>query len=47
MSSKSKGGLIHCSDFISLKGRLIIGQKDAREIIYSGGPQKTLYWDTN
>jgi hypothetical protein len=46
MPSKSKGGLIHCSDFISLKGRLVIGQKDAREIIYPGGPQKTPYWDT-
>jgi hypothetical protein len=38
MPLKSKGGLIHCSDFISLKGRLIIGQKDAQEIIYLGGP---------
>jgi hypothetical protein len=24
----------------------VISQKDAREIIYPGGPQKTLYWDT-
>jgi hypothetical protein len=29
MPSKSKGGLIHVSDFISLKERLTIGQKDA------------------
>jgi hypothetical protein len=46
MPSKSKGGLIHCSDFISLEGRLTIGQKDARKIIYPGGPQKNAYWDT-
>jgi hypothetical protein len=46
MPSKSKGGLIHCSDFISLKGRLSIGQKDARKIIYPGVPQKIAYWDT-
>ncbi|PVH69714.1 hypothetical protein DL98DRAFT_379349, partial [Cadophora sp. DSE1049] len=46
MPSKSKGGLIHCSDFISLEGRLSIGQKDARKIIYPGGPQKIPYWDT-
>ncbi|PVH68112.1 hypothetical protein DL98DRAFT_633755 [Cadophora sp. DSE1049] len=46
MPSKSKGGLIHCSDFISLEGRLSIGQKDARKIIYPGGPQKIAYWDT-
>jgi hypothetical protein len=45
MPSKSKGGLIHVSDFISLKGRLTIGQKDARKIIYPGGPQKIPYWD--
>jgi hypothetical protein len=38
MPSKSKEGLIHCSDFISLEGRLIIGQKDAQKIIYPGGP---------
>jgi hypothetical protein len=37
MPFKSKEGLIHMSDFISLKGRLTIGQKDAREIIYPGG----------
>jgi hypothetical protein len=43
MLFKSKGGLIHCSDFISLKERLVIGQKDAREIIYPGGSQKTPY----
>jgi len=47
MPLKSKGGLIYCSDFISLEGRLVISQKDAREIIYPGGPQKTPYWDTN
>jgi hypothetical protein len=46
MPSKSKGGLIHCSDFISLEGRLSISQKDARKIIYPGGPQKIAYWDT-
>ena len=46
MPSKSKGGLIHYSDFISLEGRLIISQKDARKIIYPGGSQKTPYWDT-
>jgi hypothetical protein len=46
MPSKSKGGLIHYPDFISLEGRLIIGQKDARKIIYPGGPDKTPYWDT-
>lgn len=46
MPLKSKEGLIHVSDFISLEGRLIIGQKDAREIIYPDGPQKTPYWDT-
>ena len=46
MPLKSKGGLIHCSDFISLEGRLVIGQKDARQIIYSGGPNKTPYSDT-
>ena len=44
MPSKNKGGLIHVSDFISLEGRLAIGQKDAREIIYPGG--QTPYWDT-
>jgi hypothetical protein len=43
MSFKSKEGLIYCSDFISLKERLVIGQKDAREIIYSSGSQKTPY----
>ena len=43
MPSKSKGGLIYCSDFISLKKRLIIGQKDARKIIYLGGSQKIAY----
>jgi hypothetical protein len=43
MPFKSKGGLIYCSDFISLEGRLVIGQKDAWEIIYPGGPQKTPY----
>jgi hypothetical protein len=37
MPSKSKEGLIYCSDFISLKERLIIGQKDARKIIYPEG----------
>ena len=46
MPSKSKGGLIYCSDFISLEGRLTIGQKDARKIIYPGGPQKNAYWNT-
>ena len=46
MPSKSKGDLIYCSDFISLEGRLVIGSKDARKIIYPGGPQKTAYWDT-
>ena len=46
MPSKSKRGLIHVSDFISLEGRLTIGQKDARKIIYPGGPQKVEYWDT-
>jgi hypothetical protein len=43
MPFKSKKGLIYCLDFISLKERLVIGQKDAWEIIYPGGPQKTLY----
>jgi hypothetical protein len=43
MPFKSKEGLIYCSDFISLKRRLVIGQKDAQEIIYSSGPQKTPY----
>jgi hypothetical protein len=37
MPFKSKGGLIHVSDFISLEGRLTIDQKDAQEIIYPGG----------
>jgi hypothetical protein len=37
MPFKSKEDLIHVSDFISLKERLTIGQKDAREIIYPGG----------
>jgi len=46
MPSKLKGGLIYCSNFISLEGRLVIGSKDARKIIYPGGPQKTAYWDT-
>ncbi|PVH67303.1 hypothetical protein DL98DRAFT_603364, partial [Cadophora sp. DSE1049] len=46
MPLKSKGGLIHCSDFISLEGRLVIGLRDARQIIYPGGPNKTPYWDT-
>ena len=46
MPLKSKGGLIYCSNFISLEGRLTIGQKDARKIIYPGGPSKTPYWDT-
>ena len=46
MPSKSKGGLIYCSDFISLEGRLTFGQKDAQKIIYPGGPQKVAYWDT-
>jgi hypothetical protein len=43
MPLKSKEGLIHCSDFISLEERLVISQKDAQEIIYPGGPQKTPY----
>jgi hypothetical protein len=43
MPFKSKGGLIYCSDFISLEKRLVISQKDAQEIIYLGGPQKTPY----
>jgi hypothetical protein len=43
MPLKSKEGLIYCSDFISFKERLVIGQKDAREIIYPSGPQKTAY----
>jgi hypothetical protein len=43
MPLKSKGWLIYCSDFISLKGRLVISQKNAREIIYLGGSQKTPY----
>ena len=38
MPSKLKGGLIYCFDFISLKGRLMISSKDARKIIYPGGP---------
>jgi hypothetical protein len=44
MPFKSKGGLIHMSDFISLKGRLTISQKDAREIIYPGDDVE--YWNT-
>jgi hypothetical protein len=43
MPLKSKESLIHCSDFISLEERLVIGQKDAQEIIYLRRPQKTLY----
>jgi hypothetical protein len=43
MPFKSKEGLIHYSDFISLKEGLVIGQKDAREIIYPSGSQKTPY----
>jgi hypothetical protein len=43
MPFKSKEGLIHCFNFISLKGRLTIGQKDAQKIIYPGGPQKNAY----
>jgi hypothetical protein len=43
MLLKSKKGLIHYSDFISLKKRLVISQKDAWEIIYSSGLQKTPY----
>jgi hypothetical protein len=43
MPLKSKRGLIHCSDFISLKERLVISQKDAQEIIYLNSPQKTPY----
>jgi len=46
MSLKSKEGLIYCSNFISLEGRLIIGSRDARQIIYPGGPNKTPYWNT-
>ena len=46
MPFKLKEGLIYCSDFISLKERLVIGSKDARKIIYPGGPQKTPYQDT-
>jgi hypothetical protein len=37
MLSKSKGGLIYVSDFISLEERLIIDQKNAQEIIYFDG----------
>jgi len=44
MPFKSKRGLIHVLDFISLKGRLTISQKDAREIIYPGGDVE--YWNT-
>jgi hypothetical protein len=43
MPFKSKGGLIYYSDFISLEKRLVIGQKDAQEIIYLSGSQKTSY----
>ena len=46
MPLKSKGGLIHCSDFISLEWMLMNGSRDARQIIYPGGPNKTPYWDT-
>jgi len=46
MPLKSKGGLIHYSDFISLEGRLTISQKNTRKIIYPGSPLKTPYWDT-
>ena len=45
MPFKSKEELIYYSDFISLEGRLVIGQKDARETIYPGELQKTLYWN--
>jgi hypothetical protein len=44
MPFKSKEGLIHVFDFISLERRLIIGQKDAQEIIYPGDDVE--YWNT-
>jgi hypothetical protein len=43
MPSKSKEGLIHVSDFISLEERLTISQKNAQEIIYLSNNVK--YWN--
>ena len=51
MPGKSKGKLVHCSDFIGPKGRIRVlcpsgeEQEDARKIIYPGSNGDP-WWDT-